>query len=118
MFAFGVAGVSLIGLPPSGGFIGKWLLLNAALAGGQWWWAIVILIGGLLAAAYVFRFFSRAFSYVEQVPMCRDVPWSMELTALALGLLAMALGLIATQPLAVMQIGAPLTGPVLTGGLP
>jgi formate hydrogenlyase subunit 3/multisubunit Na+/H+ antiporter MnhD subunit len=118
MFAFGVAGVSLIGLPPSGGFIGKWLLLNAALAGGQWWWAIVIIIGGLLAAAYVFRFFSRAFSYVEQVPMCRDVPWSMELTALALGLSAMALGIIATQPLAVMQIGAPLAGPVLTGGLP
>jgi formate hydrogenlyase subunit 3/multisubunit Na+/H+ antiporter MnhD subunit len=118
MFAFGVAGVSLIGLPPSGGFIGKWLLLNAALAGGQWWWAIVIITGGLLAAAYVFRFFSRAFSYVEQVPMCRDVPWSMELTALALGLSAMALGIIATQPLAVMQIGAPLAGPVLTGGLP
>jgi len=28
---FAVAGVSLIGLPPSGGFIAKWLLLNAAI---------------------------------------------------------------------------------------
>ena len=118
MFAFAIAGVSLIGLPPSGGFIAKWLLLNAALAGGQWWWAIVIILGGLLAAAYLFRFFSRAFSYVEEVPMCRDVPWSMELTALALALAAMALGMIFTQPLAVMEIAAPLTGPVLTGGLP
>jgi NADH:ubiquinone oxidoreductase subunit 5 (subunit L)/multisubunit Na+/H+ antiporter MnhA subunit len=93
-------------------------LLNAALAGGQWWWAIVIILGGLLAAAYVFRFFSRAFSYVEEVPVCRDLPWSMELTALALALAAIALGMICTQPLAVMEIAAPLSGPVLTGGLP
>ncbi len=29
--AFGLAGISLIGLPPSGGFIAKWLLLEAAI---------------------------------------------------------------------------------------
>ncbi|VAW48362.1 Na(+) H(+) antiporter subunit D, partial [hydrothermal vent metagenome] len=34
--AFALAGVSLIGLPPSGGFIGKWLLLEAALMQGRW----------------------------------------------------------------------------------
>jgi multicomponent Na+:H+ antiporter subunit D len=53
--AIGLAGVSLAGLPPSGGFIAKWWLLSAALDGGQWWWALVIALGGLLSAAYVFR---------------------------------------------------------------
>lgn len=118
MFAFAIAGVSLIGLPPSGGFIAKWLLLNAALAGGQWWWAIVIVSGALLAAAYVFRFFSRAFRHVDHVPTCGVIPLSMELPALGLGLVAMGLGIIGTLPFELLRIGAPLSGPVLAGGLP
>ena len=39
LIAFGLAGVSLVGLPPSGGFAAKWLLLSAAVSTGQWWWA-------------------------------------------------------------------------------
>ena len=50
VFAFALGGMSLMGMPPSGGFIAKWLLLTAAVAEGQWWWAVVILAGGLLAA--------------------------------------------------------------------
>ena len=118
MFAFAIAGVSLIGLPPSGGFIAKWLLLNAALAGGQWWWAIVIVSGGLLAAAYVFRFFSRAFRHVGEISTCRRIPRSMELTALALALFSLGLGIIGPAPFEIIQISAPLSGPVLSGGLP
>ncbi len=53
--AFALAGVSIMGLPPSGGFIGKWLLLQSALAQGRWDLALVMLLGGLLAAAYVFK---------------------------------------------------------------
>lgn len=34
--AFGVAGVSIMGLPPSGGFAAKWLLLQAAFEQGRW----------------------------------------------------------------------------------
>ncbi|MEJ2399612.1 MAG: proton-conducting transporter membrane subunit [Gammaproteobacteria bacterium] len=51
--AFALAGVSIMGLPPSGGFIGKWLLLEAALSQGRWDIVGIILVGGLLAAAYV-----------------------------------------------------------------
>ena len=54
MFAFGLAGLSLMGVPPSGGFVAKWLLLSAAVVEGQWWWAAVMLAGGLLAGGYVF----------------------------------------------------------------
>jgi len=35
LFAFALAGVSLVGLPPSGGFAAKWLLLSAALGTDQ-----------------------------------------------------------------------------------
>ena len=50
-FTFGLAGLSLMGVPPSGGFVAKWLLLLATVMEGQWWWAVVMLAGGLLAAA-------------------------------------------------------------------
>ena len=62
VFAFGLGGISLIGLPPSGGFAAKWLLLSAAVGSGQWWWALVILAGGLLAGGYVFRVIVPALS--------------------------------------------------------
>jgi formate hydrogenlyase subunit 3/multisubunit Na+/H+ antiporter MnhD subunit len=54
-FAFGLAGISMLGLPPSGGFVSKWLYVSSALSSGAWWWAIPVLGGGLLAATYVFR---------------------------------------------------------------
>lgn len=52
---FALAGVTMMGLPPSGGFGAKWLIASAALASGEWWWAAVVLVGGLLASAYMFR---------------------------------------------------------------
>ncbi len=60
-FTMGVAVVSLMGLPPSLGFLGKWLMLRASLESGQWWWAVPILAGGLLAAAYGFRLVAMTF---------------------------------------------------------
>lgn len=60
--AFALAGISLIGLPPSGGFVAKWLILKAVIASGQWWWAPVVLAGGLLTAGYVFLMIRYAFA--------------------------------------------------------
>jgi formate hydrogenlyase subunit 3/multisubunit Na+/H+ antiporter MnhD subunit len=53
--AFALAGVAMVGLPPSGGFVSKWLWVSAALQTGAWWWAVPVLVGGLLAAAYIFK---------------------------------------------------------------
>jgi formate hydrogenlyase subunit 3/multisubunit Na+/H+ antiporter MnhD subunit len=64
--AFALAGISLAGLPPSGGFVGKWLLLESAFAQGAWSWALVPLAGGALTAAYVFRVLGAAFTRVER----------------------------------------------------
>jgi formate hydrogenlyase subunit 3/multisubunit Na+/H+ antiporter MnhD subunit len=107
MFAFALAGVSLIGLPPSGGFIGKWLYLNAALTGGQWWWSILIVLGGLLASAYVFRFFSCAFANATDVVEGHPVPWIMEWTAFTLAMCAIILGLTAPQVIKLLMAGKP-----------
>ncbi len=102
LFAFALASVSLVGLPPSGGFIAKWLLLDAALATGQWWWLVVMVVGGLLTAAYVFRVLRHAFLPACQGKVFQPVPRTLELSALALALVSLLLGLTATAPLALL----------------
>ena len=70
VFAFALGGMSLMGLPPSGGFVAKAMLLMAAVAEGQWWWAVVILAGGLLAAGYVFRVLTPALTAADAPLVC------------------------------------------------
>lgn len=76
-FVLGLAGVALIGLPPSAAFIGKWHLLDAAIVQGQIWVVLVMLVGSLLAGAYVFRVISHAFGHSDsagrRVPTDRRV---------------------------------------------
>ena len=115
-FAFAIAAVSLIGLPPSGGFMGKWMLIQAALISGQWWWALVIVAGGLLAAGYIFRFFSTIFAYVPAPPANKTVPALMEWSAFGLSCLSILLGLTATVAIKLIRIGAPFSGPLWIGG--
>jgi formate hydrogenlyase subunit 3/multisubunit Na+/H+ antiporter MnhD subunit len=105
--AFALAGASIMGLPPSGGFIGKWLLLEAAIHSGQWWLVIIIIMGGLLAAAYIFKVIGYAFTQSRVSHQTRRVPVHMEWTALVLALAAILLGLAAPWPLALMDIGLP-----------
>ncbi|WP_254795461.1 complex I subunit 5 family protein [Arsukibacterium indicum] len=68
MFAFAVAGGSLIGLPPSGGFLAKWALLQGIWQQGQsFFWPLALLLATLLSAAYVFRVVVLAFDRAEPV---------------------------------------------------
>lgn len=114
--AFALGGASLVGLPPSGGFVGKWLFLSAGLSQGQWWWAAVTTAGTLVGAAYLMRVLTHAFTHVEEdVAPCRISPL-MEWTAVALAVSAVLLGLGAGWPAELVQIGAPVSGVLLPGG--
>jgi multicomponent Na+:H+ antiporter subunit D len=50
-----VAALSMVGVPPAGGFFSKWYLLQGALEAGDPVLAAMVLIGSLLAAAYMYR---------------------------------------------------------------
>jgi multicomponent Na+:H+ antiporter subunit D len=91
--ALALGGMSLIGLPPTGGFVGKWLLTRASFAAGQWWWALIALAGGLLSAGYVFRMLRGVLLPPTQGDLPTTVLRSAEWVALTLALLAVALGL-------------------------
>jgi NADH:ubiquinone oxidoreductase subunit 2 (subunit N) len=95
-----------MGIPPSGGFSAKWLLLIAALETGQWWWAMVIVGGGLLTGGYVFRVLavSLAGREVAVTPLA-PVSRMQEGAALGLAVLSVVLGLMPLASFGLVQIG-------------
>jgi formate hydrogenlyase subunit 3/multisubunit Na+/H+ antiporter MnhD subunit len=109
IFAFGLGGMSLMGLPPSGGFVAKAMLLTAAVGEAQWWWAVVILVGGLLAAGYVFRVLAPALSAAD-VPVALLAPVSQRRQAvvLALAICALLLGLVPLRQSQLLEVGRPV----------
>ena len=56
-----IAGLSLIGVPGTAGFVSKWYLILAAMEKGQFWLAGAIVASSLLAIAYVWRFVEVAY---------------------------------------------------------
>ncbi|GIX22165.1 MAG: cation:proton antiporter [Gammaproteobacteria bacterium] len=50
-----IGGLSLIGVPLTAGFVGKWLLVEAAAAKGAWWLIAVVVVGSVFALGYVGR---------------------------------------------------------------
>jgi formate hydrogenlyase subunit 3/multisubunit Na+/H+ antiporter MnhD subunit len=104
--AFGIAALSLIGVPPTGGFFTKWLLLSASVSTGQWWWIVVVLAGGLLAGGYMFRVISPGLA-VAEIPLVFSSPVSRnrEIIVLVLAILALLIGMMPGTPLELLQVG-------------
>lgn len=59
--AFLIGALSVIGLPPTGGFISKWYLLNGTLQSGQTALLVVFLISTVLNAVYLLKPIYRGF---------------------------------------------------------
>jgi multicomponent Na+:H+ antiporter subunit D len=104
-----LGGLSLVGLPPSGGFSAKWLMLQASVASGQWVWTLPILAGGLLAAGYVYRILTPALSD-DQISLVLPPKRSQEVIALALTAVAIALGFAPQAFFDFLEIGRPVVG--------
>ncbi|AGF79436.1 formate hydrogenlyase subunit 3/multisubunit Na+/H+ antiporter, MnhD subunit [Desulfocapsa sulfexigens DSM 10523] len=121
VFAYGIAGVSLMGLPPSGAFIAKWMLLSTSFASLQYWWAVVIAGGSLLAMIYVFRVMSNFFVIPEGESSKKNVSLSplLEWPPLILALISLFLGLISPWVLKiVLYKDSGLFAQIFQGGLP
>ncbi|NPV26237.1 MAG: monovalent cation/H+ antiporter subunit D family protein [Firmicutes bacterium] len=99
MGAFAVAAISMIGIPPLGGFISKWYLSLGALEAQQLLVIVVLLISSLLNAGYFLPIIYAAFfkealptenQQQDQLSTVRELPKPI--------LTAAHLGIVATQP--------------------
>lgn len=81
MAAFTIAGLSIIGVPLTVGFVSKWYLVTAALEQQHWVLAVLVLAGSLLAVVYIGRVLEAAYfqkPLASQEPkQVKEAPWLM-----------------------------------------
>ena len=118
VFALAVSAVSLVGLPPTVGFVAKWQLLLAGVAAGQWWWVAVLAVGSLLTAGYLMRLVKPTFDRDAEVSRPSDPGGTprradgRDIVALALALVTVLAGVRPGELLRLLQ----LVPPHLAGG--
>jgi NADH:ubiquinone oxidoreductase subunit 5 (subunit L)/multisubunit Na+/H+ antiporter MnhA subunit len=99
VLAFALGGVSLMGVLPSGPYLAKKLLLDAAAGTGQWWWAVVMQAGGFFTAGYMALVLAHAMLPADEpVRLRASVSRVREGAALALALTSLLLGLAPLGP--------------------
>jgi multicomponent Na+:H+ antiporter subunit D len=76
MGAFAIGALSMIGLPPAAGFLGKWFILDAATGATDWVAVGVIIVSTVLNAAYFLPILTRAFLKPANGPR-REAPLPM-----------------------------------------
>lgn len=94
MAAFVIGGLSLVGMPATIGFIGKWYLVTAAFERGWWPVVIVMAAGSLLSLIYIWRIIEAAYlqpppegQQIEEAPFGMLAPlWLLTISCLALGI--------------------------------
>lgn len=126
VLAFALSGIALMGVVPSGAYLAKKLMLDAADSSGQWWWVVVLQGGAAFTAGYVVLVLVSVLrSRVEPLTLANRVSRLSEFVALALAtgslLLAFAAlgpvpGHFVSNPFAPKELGA-LLAVVLGGSL-
>lgn len=97
MAAFTIGALSMIGVPPTAGFLGKWFMLTGAMATEQWLPVVVIIVSTLLNAAYFLPIVLQAFFRAPGNDVKKHVkgeapfPIVLALTATAFGTIALFL---------------------------
>jgi NADH-quinone oxidoreductase subunit N len=91
-----IALLSLAGLPPAAGFVGKFFLFSAAVQSGLTWLAIVGIINSLIAVYYYLIvvkiiFVDEASEDVQTVPVGMSYAWMLALNSIIIILLGTAL---------------------------
>lgn len=107
-----LAALTLMGLPPSGGFIAKLLMVEASLAAGLWPFAVVLILGALFSALYLFlpleALFARSQSGTPSRPAApRSPAGTADWAALSLALAAIGMGLFPGPLMALFPGAAP-----------
>lgn len=86
MAAFVIAGLSLIGVPGTAGFISKWFLISAVLSEGSLgiMLAVIIVFSSLLAVVYIWRVVEKAYFHQPVNPQANLQEAPIELLAITL----------------------------------
>ena len=91
--SFVVVAVSMVGLPPTGGFFGKWYIVLSAVESRNYLALAAIIVTTLLTLAYFARVLERMFRSAPKSPQASDTPLSFRASVTVLAAAIMGLGL-------------------------
>ena len=131
ILAFAISGLALMGVVPSGAYLSKKILLEAAEQSGQWWWTAVLQGGATFTAGYLVLVVGSALRQpVAPLSEVKPVSNLSQWAALALAVSSLVIAFVAIgmentdlikNPIAPDELGTTLAvllgGAVLTLGL-
>jgi len=95
MGCFAIASVSLIGIPPTNGFVSKWYLAQGGLNDGNWIFPVILLLSALLTALYLLPVITEAFfrKGSEATVVIKEAPLKMLIPIVSITVIVVLLGL-------------------------
>lgn len=104
MAGFVLAGLSIIGVPPTCGFFSKWYLVSGGIAAGQYGFVAALIFSSLVNAVLFFRLFEICYfepfvdhhhgaAHSDSEVGIQEAPMNMLLPFLAVSLLLLVLGI-------------------------
>lgn len=116
--ALAIGAISIVGLPPTAGFVCKWYIALGAFEADRGIFGAMLIFGALFIFVYFVRvvnaFYFRPARHPE-VRDAREVPWAMRAPLLLLAAGCLVMGVFAGLPIAFVEPG--VTG-LLPGGGP
>ncbi len=104
MGAFTVGALSMIGMPLTAGFLGKWFMLIGAGGQAQWFAVGVIVISTLLNAGYFLPVVYRAFKPAKKQVEGGEAPWPIVVALVATATLTVGLFFLPQVPLRLAEM--------------
>jgi len=109
VLAFAISGLALMGVVPSGAYLAKKIMLDAASGTGQWWWTMVLQGGAVFTAGYVVLVLVNVLRRPSgPVQLVKRVSRLSELAALGLALCSLSLAFAALGPVPGKVVSDPL----------
>ena len=95
MGCFAIASVSLIGIPPTNGFVSKWYLAQGGLNLGKWIFPVILLLSALLTALYLLPVITEAFfrKGEQEAAVVKEAPLKMLVPIVSITVIVVLLGL-------------------------
>jgi NADH:ubiquinone oxidoreductase subunit 5 (subunit L)/multisubunit Na+/H+ antiporter MnhA subunit len=96
--SFLLCSFSVMGVPPFGGFFGKYMVMSGALQSGHLWITLVFLVGAFMTIIYLFRVFNMVFMGEAKMATHREGSPVMVISVAMLALLSLVGGILIYFP--------------------
>ncbi|WP_051541731.1 proton-conducting transporter membrane subunit [Clostridium lundense] len=105
MWCFAISSVSLIGIPPTNGFVSKWFLAQGALVEGKIAFPAILLLSALLTAMYLLPVVTAAFFKKGDnvISLNKEAPKKMLIPIVCITVITVLLGLLPNYVLIFVQ---------------